>query len=167
MDMNTNPTFDSTTFRNVLGHFPTGVTVITANPADGPVGLAVGSFSSVSLEPPLVMFCPGNQSTSWPGIQAAGVFCANILADDQKEICATFAGKSDDKFAGISWGTKATGSPVLEGVQAWIDCEITSAIEAGDHWVVLGQVVALEADADKTPLLFYRGGYGSYRELKS
>lgn len=159
------PTFDGATFRNVLGHFPTGVTVITAMGSAGPVGLAVGSFSSVSLEPPMVMFCPGNQSSSWPGIQAAGVFCANVLADDQKNISAIFASKSQDKFADISWTTKVTGSPVLNAAQAWIDCEIVEAIEAGDHWIVLGRVLALEANTDKTPLLFYRGGYGSYREL--
>ena len=159
--------FTSSDFRNVLGHFPTGVSVITAVGPDGPVGLAVGSFASVSLEPPLVMFCPGNQSSSWPGIEAAGVFCANVLADDQKDVCGVFASKAEDKFAGISWTTQQTGSPVLPGVQAWIDCEITEAIEAGDHWVVLGRVLALEANPDKTPLLFYQGGYGSYQPLPS
>jgi len=164
---NTNPApaFDSATFRNVLGHFPTGVTVITAMGPDGPAGLAVGSFASVSLEPPLVMFCPGNQSSSWPSIKAAGVFCANVLADDQKDVCSTFASKAPDKFANVSWTTQCTGSPVLDGAEAWIDCEIIQAIEAGDHWVVLGKVLALDAAAGKTPLLFYRGGYGCYKEL--
>lgn len=156
--------FDAATFRSVLGHFPTGVTVITAMGDEGPAGLAVGSFASVSLEPPLVMFCPGNQSTSWPAIQKAGAFCANVLAVDQKDICGVFAGKSDDKFAGINWSTKATGSPVIDEVQAWIDCRIVKVVEAGDHWVVLGEVVALEADSGKTPLLFYRGDLGGYAD---
>lgn len=154
---------DSATFRTVLGHFPTGVTVVTALGPEGPAGLAVGSFASVSLEPPLVMFCPGNQSASWPVIRESGAFCANVLSDRQRDICNTFAGKSDDKFAGLSWTAKATGSPVLAEAQAWIDCEIAEAVEAGDHWVVLGAVRALEADSEKTPLLFYKGGYGVYQ----
>ena len=163
--MSSSPSFDSAAFRTVLGHFPSGVTVVTAMGPDGPAGLAVGSFASVSLEPPLVMFCPGTQSTSWPAIRDSGAFCANVLSDQQQDICNTFAGKSDDKFAGLSWTTKATGSPVLDEAQAWIDCEIAEVIEAGDHWVVLGAVRELAADSDKTPLLFYKGGYGSYQPL--
>ena len=157
--------FDSALYRQVLGHFPTGVTVITAiGPDDNPVGLAVGSFTSVSLDPPLVAFCPDKKSSSWPKIRDAGVFCVNILADDQEQICRVFASKGDDKFKGIGWKSGATGSPVLSDVLAWIDCEIDAVHDAGDHEIVVGRVRELEVARENGPgpLVFYRGGYGHF-----
>ena len=115
---------DPAQFRQVLGHFPTGVTVITAIADGRPAGLAVGSFASLSLDPPLVLFCPAKTSSSWPTIVSAGHFCVNILAEDQGDVCGVFASKTEDKFADISWDTRSTGAPVLENVLAWIDCEI-------------------------------------------
>jgi 3-hydroxy-9,10-secoandrosta-1,3,5(10)-triene-9,17-dione monooxygenase reductase component len=155
--------FDSAAYRQVLGHFPTGVTVVTAvNGAGEPAGLAVGSFSSVSLDPPLVAFFPGKSSSSWPRIEAAGSFCVNILAEDQEGVCRRFASKDDDKFVGLGWSAAATGSPVLDGVLAWIDCDIESVTEAGDHYCVIGRVRDLRVEHDGGPLVFFRGGYGRY-----
>ena len=125
---------DSAHFRQVLGHFPTGVTVITAATDDGPVGLAVGSFASVSLEPPLVAFFAGKGSSSWPRIEATGSFCVNILAEAQEEVCRRFASKEPDKFAGLGWHAAGSGSPLLEGVLAWIDCDVASVTEQYHQW---------------------------------
>src|SRR4051794_31140118 len=96
----TEPAFDSARFRQVLGHFPTGVCVVSAVHEDQPVGMAIGSFFSVSLEPALVGFCAGRTSSTWPKLRAAGRFCVNILADDQEDLCRAFASKEPDKFAG-------------------------------------------------------------------
>ncbi|MDE0654832.1 MAG: flavin reductase family protein [bacterium] len=159
------PPFDSAEFRRVLGHYPTGVTVVTARSDDGPVGLAIGSFGSVSLDPPLVMFCPGKSSSSWPAIEASGSFCVNVLAEDQATVSSLFAGRDPDKFADVSWGTRATGSPVIEGCLAWIDCTIEVVHEAGDHWIVVGRVVDLGVGRpDEGPLIFFKGGYGGVRQ---
>lgn len=155
-------------FRRVLGHFPTGVTVVTGAAADGPTGMAIGSFASVSLDPPLVMFCPGNTSATWKQIKETGAFCVNVLGDDQKDTCGIFAGKSDDKFAGIDWTTEVTGAPVIPGSLAVIDCEIHAVHDGGDHDIVVGLVKSLRtaADADRRgPLLFFQGGYGRYEGL--
>ena len=156
-------TIDDARFRQVLGHFPTGVTVITAAGDGGPAGMCVGSFASVSLDPPLVAFFAGKQSTSYPAIEAAGHYCVNVLGDDQEETARVFAGKSDDKFAGIGWrSSAATGAPVLNDVLAWIDCRIDAVHEAGDHWIVVGLVLDLEIGHEGGPLVFFRGGFGRY-----
>jgi flavin reductase (DIM6/NTAB) family NADH-FMN oxidoreductase RutF len=156
--------FDSARFRHVLGHFPTGVTIITAAPESGPVGLTIGSFTSVSLDPPLVGFLPGKASTTWPGIEEAGAFCVNVLGEAQGELCWSFARESNEKFVDLVWEpAPATGSPVLPGVVAWIDCEIEKVVDAGDHWFVLGRVLALDVSPDDAgPLLFFRGKLGGY-----
>jgi flavin reductase (DIM6/NTAB) family NADH-FMN oxidoreductase RutF len=154
--------FDSARFRQVLGHFATGVTVITAATDDGPVGLAVGSFSSVSLDPPMVGFFADKGSTSWPKIQATGHYCVNILGEHQEDVCRRFASKEPDKFAGLGWTPAGTGSPILDGVIAWIDCDLGEVVEAGDHYLALGAVRDLEVGHDGPPLLFFRGGYGQF-----
>jgi flavin reductase (DIM6/NTAB) family NADH-FMN oxidoreductase RutF len=156
------PGFDSARFRQVLGHFTTGVTVVTAAPDDGPVGLAVGSFASVSLDPPLVGFFPDKASSSWPKIEATGRFCVNILGGEQEDVCRRFASKGDDKFAGLGWKPAGSGAPLLDGVLAWIDCDIESVTDAGDHYFVLGRVRDLGVGHDGAPLLFFRGGYGRF-----
>ncbi|MCY3952487.1 MAG: flavin reductase family protein [bacterium] len=156
------PPLDSAEFRRVLGHYPTGVTVVTAASDDGPVGLAIGSFGSVSLNPPLVMFCPGKSSNSWPAIEASGSFCVNVLAEDQAAVSSRFAGRDPQKFTGIAWGTRATGSPVVAGCMAWIDCFIEAVHEAGDHWIVVGRVADLGVERPEVgPLVFFKGGYGA------
>jgi flavin reductase (DIM6/NTAB) family NADH-FMN oxidoreductase RutF len=157
------PSIEAARFRQVLGHFPTGVCVITAAGAEGPVGLAIGSFFSVSLDPPLVGFCPDKNSSSWPGIKASGKFGVNILAADQEDVCRVFATKGADKFAGLGWKPGPTGSPRLADVLAWIDCEIDAVHDAGDHELCVGRVVELELGREhEGPLVFYRGGYGGF-----
>lgn len=151
---------DSAKYRQVLGHFPTGVTVVAAVGADGPVGMAIGSFSSLSLDPAQILFCPSKSSTSWGHIRSAGRFCVNILAEDQEEISRVFASKADDKFAGLGWRRSPNGSPLLDGVVASIDCEIASVLDGGDHDIVVGRVTDLEVRHEGGPLVFFRGGYG-------
>ena len=158
----TQAAFDSSRFRHVLGHFATGVAVITATTPSGPVGMAVSSFTSVSLEPPLVAFLPDKSSTSWPKIRGAGVFCVNILSAGQEELCAQFARKSIDKFAGVPWRAAPSGAPILEGGMAWIDCELTQTFESGDHFIAIGRVLQLEAAEYGVPLVFFQGGYGHF-----
>ncbi len=156
-------TIDEAKFRQVLGHYPTGVVVVTAmSPDKEPVGLAIGSFTSVSLDPPLVAFFPAKSSSSWPKIEAAGMFCVNILGEDQEDVCRVFASKGADKFASIGWRRGRTGAPILNDVIAWIECEIEAVHDAGDHVVVLGRVIDLEVGHNGGPLVFFRGGYGRY-----
>ncbi len=154
--------FDSSRFRHVLGHFATGVAVITAVGPSGPVGMVVSSFTSVSLEPPLVAFLPDRSSTSWPKIRAACAFCVNILSAGQEELCAQFARKGIDKFAGVSWRPASSGAPILDGGMAWIDCELTQTFESGDHYIAIGRVLQLEAAEYGVPLVFFQGGYGHF-----
>ena len=163
--MNQKPPIDSDKFRKVLGHFPTGVTVITAVNEGKPAGFSVGSFASVSLEPPLVLFCAGKDSQTWPDIQKAGDFCVNVLSQAQSDISNVFASKDIDKFENISWGTHSTGAPVLEGALCWIDCTIQAVHEAGDHWIVIGEVqdLGVSESGESGPLLFFKGGYGKFQ----
>ena len=154
--------FDSAKYRQVLGHFPTGVTVVTAVHDGGPVGMAIGSFASLSLEPPQVLFCAGNHSSTRPKVREAGSFCVNILADDQEDVCRTFAGKPGDKFAGMGWRHSGNGSPLLEGVLAYIDCTVEAVVPSGDHDIVVGAVQDLDVLHEGGPLLFFRGGYGRF-----
>jgi len=159
------PTIDSATFRRVLGHYPTGVCVITAMTDEGPRGLVVGSFTSVSLDPPLVAFFPDKRSSSWPQIEGAGRFCVNVLARDQYELCQRFSARGGDKFAGLAHGLSSNGSPILDGVLAWIDCELHAVHEAGDHYIALGRVLELDAVRIDGPLLFFQGSYGEFAQL--
>jgi len=155
--------FDARTFRTVLGHFPTGVAAVTAvSSQDEPVGMVVGSFTSVSLEPPLVAFMPDRSSSTFPIIRDAGRFCVNVLSSLQEDVCRQLASKGGDKFQGLAWSSSPGGSPVLEQVVAWIDCELVDVIEAGDHYIAIGAVKALEAATADLPLLFFQGGYGSF-----
>lgn len=156
------PTFDGAKYRQVLGHFPTGVTVVTAMHEGKPVGMAVGSFTSLSLDPPQVLFCAGNTSSSWPKVQQHGSFCVNILAEDQEDVCRVFASKAEDKFAEIGWKHSGNNCPLIDGVLAYIDCTIENVVESGDHFVVIGAVSDLDVRHEGGPLLFYRGGYGRF-----
>jgi len=153
-------------YRRVLGQYPTGVCVVTADGADGVhAGMAVGSFTSVSLEPPLIAFFPMKTSTSWPRIEAAGHFAVNILGADQEAVCRQFSGKAEDKFAGLVHRPAGSGAPILDGVVAWIDCDLGEVIEAGDHYIVLGRVRELQIERPQLPLLFFQGGYGRFSPL--
>lgn len=150
-------------YRTVLGQYPTGVCVITASdPESGPAGMVVGSFTSVSIDPPLVAFFPDKSSSSWPRIHRAGAFCVNVLGADQEDVCRTFASKGIDKFAGTKVVTGVTGSPLLDDVVARIDCDIESVTDAGDHYIVLGRVRDLQLGDPRLPLIFFQGGYGRF-----
>jgi flavin reductase (DIM6/NTAB) family NADH-FMN oxidoreductase RutF/DNA-binding IclR family transcriptional regulator len=161
-----NPT-DPRWFRQVLGQYPTGVCVVTATTPEGArAGFVVGSFTSVSLDPPLIAFFPDKGSTSWPKIQSAGAFCVNILGADQEDVCRQFASRAPDKFEGIRCRTAAnSGAPIIDGVVAYIDCDLESVEEAGDHYIVLGRVRELNVGAPGLPLLFFQGGYGRFAPL--
>jgi flavin reductase (DIM6/NTAB) family NADH-FMN oxidoreductase RutF/DNA-binding IclR family transcriptional regulator len=151
-------------YRRVLGQYPTGVCVIAADgPEAGPCGMVVGSFTSVSLDPPLIAFYPAKSSTSWPKIETAGAFCVNILGADQEEVCRTFSAKAGDKFAEVPFHrAPRTRSPIIDGVVAWIDCDIEAVQDAGDHVLVLGRVRGLDLERPGLPLLFFQGGYGRF-----
>lgn len=150
-------------FRQVLGQYPTGVAVITARQQDGtPAAMVVGSFTSVSLDPPLVGFLPDRKSTSWPLIRAAGRFCANVLSADQEHVCRAFFSKQPDRFDLFCPDDAGSGSPRIENCTAWVDCDIESIMAAGDHDIVLGRVRDMAVGhASGPPLLFLRGGYGA------
>ena len=151
-------------FREVLGWFATGVTVVTGSHDGTPVGLTCQSFASVSLEPPLVLFCVARTSRSWPLIRRSGAFCVNVLADDQVAMSERMASRGADKFAGVAWQPGAvTGSPRLAGAAAYVECTVEAVHEAGDHHVVVGRVQDLGTGAAAHALTFHRGRYGSTR----
>lgn len=157
---------EPTAFRRVLGHFPTGVVVVAAIGQDGrPAGMAVGSFVSVSLEPPLVAFFPDRRSTSWPRMREASSFCVNVLGHDQEDVCRIFATSGGDKFATIGWHPAPSGAPVVDGALAWIDCLPYSVTEVGDHYLIVGRVLDLAVQGSSLPLLFFQGGYGRFHPL--
>ncbi len=158
---------EAATFREVLGHYPTGVCVVTALGAEGePLGMVVGSFSSVSLDPPLVGFFPAASSSSWPMIEQAGNFCVNVLASDQTALCRQIAGPGD-KFAGVEYSISEHRLPILAGAMAFIECRLESVTAAGDHFLVLGRVLRLEVHRVIDPLLFFRGQYGTFSQIIS
>jgi len=155
--------FDPGRFRQVLAHLPTGVSVITAHGADGPAGLAANSVTSVSLDPPLVLFCPARTSTTWPTIRNAGAFCINVMAGHHEAVTRRFAAKAVDRFAGLDYEDRPSG-PALNDALAWIECRLEHEHEAGDHTIAVARVLAIEAaPALADPLVFFRGGYGSFR----
>ena len=144
-------------FRDVLSHFSTGVVVVTASSPDGPAGMTCQSVVSLSLDPPLVLFCPAKSSTSWPLIRAAGHFCVNILAADQAGLCAAFARSGGDKFAGVAWSPGVTGAPVLGGTLAHVESTLEVVYDGGDHEIAVGAVVDLSVRRSAQPLVFFRG----------
>lgn len=155
---------DAARFRYVLGHFATGVTVVTtADDAGVPAGLSVNSFTSVSLDPPLVAFCVARGSSTWPRIRALGTFCVNVLSEDQEDISRLFATRGVDKFRGVGWRPAESGAPVLVGGLAWLDCTVEAEYEAGDHLIVVGRVRETAVAHEEGPLVFYRGGYGRFQ----
>ncbi|MEU3509668.1 flavin reductase family protein [Streptomyces longwoodensis] len=150
-------TADPAAFRRVLGHVPTSVCVVTAATPQGPVGVTVGSFTSVSLEPPLVVFYCGRTSASAAAIVGSGHFRVNVLAEDQQQVCAAFAGRTADRFATGDWDL-TDGAPRLVGAAAWIECDVEDSFPAGDHMAVTGRVRRLAAAAGHhKPLIFHRG----------
>jgi len=155
---------DESEFRRVIGHFATGVAIVTSRRDDGTgCGLTVSAVTSVSLHPTLVLVCVDRASETHGWMERAGVFAANVLEEGKGETLARrFAGSGqDDKFRGVAWHTERTGSPVLDDALAWLDCRVTAALPGGDHTIFVGEVVAADA-REGTPLLYYRGGYGRF-----
>ncbi|KXF53728.1 flavin reductase family protein [Rhodococcus jostii] len=151
-------------FREVLGHFASGLTIITGITDDGPAGFTCQAFSSLSLDPPMILVLPSKTSTSWPKIGGAGKFCVNILADHQEQVSAKFAKSGTDKFAGVTWEPSPMGQPILDGACAWIDCRVNAVHHGGDHLIVVGAVEGLASRPDSRPLLFHRGRYAHTAE---
>lgn len=145
--------------RRVLGSFATGVTVVTGSGPFGPVGFSCQSFASVSLDPPLVLFCPAHTSRSWPLIRESGRFCVNVLAVDQEDLCTRFATTGNDKFAPQDW-TLTPWGPALDDVLSTVLCDVEAVHPAGDHDIVVGHVRRLVLHREAPPLVFYRGSFG-------
>jgi flavin reductase (DIM6/NTAB) family NADH-FMN oxidoreductase RutF len=153
-------TIDDRLFRKALGCFATGITVVTSKAADGsPVGLTVNAFSSLSLDPPLVLVCLDKRSSCLKSIESTGVFAVHVLREDQRELSMTFASKQPDKFAGISLETGDSGAPIIPDCLAMFDCKTEQVLEGGDHLIFIGRVLNLEHSEAGQPLLYYRGSY--------
>ncbi|WP_430784646.1 flavin reductase family protein [Actinoplanes sp. G11-F43] len=150
-------------FRRVLGGFASGVTVVTAVLDGEPVGMTCQSFFSLSLDPPLIVFSPARTSRTYPLIRRSGSFCVNILEAGQEELCRQFARSGTDKWRGVGWRPGVTGSPVLDGVLASIDCELERDLETGDHYLTIGRVVDLASTPGRRPLLFFNGAFERLR----
>ncbi len=149
-------------FRHVLGHYPTGVSIITASVEDRPVGMLVGSFSSVSLDPPLVSFFADDSSETFPELSRSKSFCVNVLSTSQEPLSREFLRRGTDRFADVAWRPAPSGSPIIDGALAWIDCDVESVTQIGDHKLVIGRVRELAAENLASPLIFHRGGYGDF-----
>lgn len=161
--MDSQQSIDPAVFRETLGHYPTGAAVITAIDETGePVGMVIGSFTSVSLDPPLVAYLPMRRSYTYSRLRTSRYFCVNVLAADQQELCRAFVSRGADKFAGVRWTPAPAGSPVLDGVVSWIECEAERELDGGDHYIVLGRVRDLAVVRPTLPLLFFQGGYGRF-----
>jgi flavin reductase (DIM6/NTAB) family NADH-FMN oxidoreductase RutF len=155
---------DPMEFRRALGCFATGVTVITVRDEGGkPRGMTANAFSSLSLEPPLVLVCVDHKSDTFPVIGTASAFAVNILGEDQRELSQRFARKGEDKFDGVAHHDGDCGAPVIDGALAVIECLVEEAHEAGDHTIFIGNVQRVEHGPGK-PLLFFRGNYASLPE---
>jgi flavin reductase (DIM6/NTAB) family NADH-FMN oxidoreductase RutF len=154
------PALDPALFRRALAHVPTAVSVISTMTGDGPAGMTVGSFASISLDPPLTGFFANGTSQTLPVILRAGRFSASILADSQTDLSRAFASRSGSRFDAAAWHLSETGVPHLAGALAWIDCTVQSAIEIGDHTAVVGAVDSLKvAENAGRPLVFFRGAH--------
>lgn len=157
-------TFDAATFRGVLARFASGIVVVTGSTPHGPAGLTCQSFSSLSLDPPLVLVGTARTSSTWPRIAATGRFAVNVLAADQQDVSARFAVSGGDKFAGQAWRAGALGNPLLDGAIAHVECDLHAVHDGGDHEIVVGRVRALDAPGladgrEAAPLLYFRSGY--------
>ncbi|WP_415972442.1 flavin reductase family protein [Rhodococcus sp. 077-4] len=152
---------DNRTFRRVLGTLPTGVVAVTANAVDsGPVGMVIGSFTSISIDPPLVAFSPSKTSTSWPKINGSRHFAVSVLSENQHAVCAAIASKSPDKLRQVApRDGDRSNAPLVEDALAWIECEVGAIHEAGDHWIVVARVLEFDIGPADKPLIFFKGEY--------
>ena len=152
---------DTRAFRDALGRFATGVAFVTAAPDGEPYGLTVNSLSSVSLEPPLVSFCPSRTSLTWSRMRRAGRFGVSILAAEHEAFARRASGRDAERFAGLAWRPGRGGVPLLTDALATLECEIADEHAAGDHWIVVGRVDALEIGSTDAPLVFFAGAFST------
>ena len=157
--MDTHTTVDPGHFRRVLSHFASGVVIVTGIVDGNPVGLTCQSFTSLSLSPPMVLFCPSKTSTTWPLLANVPYLCVNVLSAEQHELSDAFARSGTDKFAGVAWSLTPHGAPALDGAAAHIEARIAAHHDGGDHHIVTCVVEALSAEPDPDPLLYYRSSY--------
>ncbi|GAA4028482.1 flavin reductase family protein [Arthrobacter methylotrophus] len=159
--------FDPRVFRDTLGHYASGITIISGIDEEGPIGFTCQSFYSVSTEPPLVSFSVMTNSTTYPRLRETGKFVVNVLAQDQHTISNQFARKGTDKWAGIEWSQTVAGNPVIADTLMWLDCDIWAEHGAGDHYIVIGRVNEMSPASWHTaaPLLYFKGEYRHLREL--
>jgi flavin reductase (DIM6/NTAB) family NADH-FMN oxidoreductase RutF len=150
-------------YREVMANYPTGVTVVTGLDSSGdPLGMVVGTFTAVSLDPPLVAFLPAASSTTYASLRLATSYCINVLAHDQLDLCRAMSVSRPNKFDLVAWNLSEHGAPMLSDAVAHIHCRPQQEIAAGDHFVVLCEVQGLEVNRPVTPLLFFQGGYGGF-----
>ena len=150
---------DKDHFRRVLSNFAAGVTVITTLDADKrPHGLTATAFTSVSLDPPLVLVCIDKKAETYEHFDPAGIFAANFLAHDQQDISQRFAKHGGDKFAGVSWRRGPLGAPLLDGVIGYVECRIKHAYDGGDHTIYVGEIESADT-GEGPPLLHFRQAY--------
>jgi 3-hydroxy-9,10-secoandrosta-1,3,5(10)-triene-9,17-dione monooxygenase reductase component len=159
---------DARRFRDVLGHYASGITIVASHDGLEPVGFTCQSFYSVSVDPPLVSFSVMKTSTTYPRIASLGRFAVNVLAHDQSEVSNQFARRGTDKWAGIEWSRSSAGNPLIAGTLMWVDCELWAEHDAGDHLIVLGEVVEMNPEEWPLgdPLLFFKGRYRHLREIE-
>ncbi|MCA1832424.1 MAG: flavin reductase family protein [Actinomycetota bacterium] len=150
---------DASELRRVMGHFATGVTVVTSMLDGRPCAMTANSVASVSLSPPLVMFCPDNESETRRGVEQSGFFAINILEEGSERISRDFSARGPKIWDGIGFHAEETGAPVFEDSLAWVDCSVFAQYPGGDHLIVVGEILRADAHAHGNPLLFYRGGY--------
>lgn len=156
--------FHGREYRDAMSQFCTGVVIVTGIHGGRMAGFAAQSFVSLSLEPPLIAVCPGKTSTSWPKLKAAGHFCINVLGEDQRQVSDLFAQRG--QVADTGWRPALSGSPILDGVLAYVDCALAAEHDAGDHTIAVGRVLDIDIlDGERAPLLFFRGGYGRFAGL--
>lgn len=147
-------------FRDIFGRFATGVVLVTARTDTGPVGMAVNSFTSVSLAPPLIAVCAAVTSTTWPLIRSNGGFAAMILSERHQDLCTIFSTHGADRFVG-EWSATPAGHPLVGDCLGWLDCEIVAGYEAGDHELVLARAAAGAVTASDAPLVFHAGRFAA------
>jgi flavin reductase len=151
---------DQLEFRSVMGHFATGVTIVTTHDGAGKIsGLTANAVASVSLEPPMVLVCVDKNSDSYPMFGASKAFAINILSNGQETLSRRFAKSGGDKFTGIGFRIGVSGSPILADTIAFLDCQVRYEFDAGDHTIYIGEAVDIAVSSDSDPLLYFRGGY--------
>jgi flavin reductase (DIM6/NTAB) family NADH-FMN oxidoreductase RutF len=159
---------DPEAFKAVMSQWPSGVTVVTTRDADGPHGMTASSFSSVSLDPPLVSVCIARHLHSHDRIADSGVFAVNILDKAQVDLGLRFAGMLEgveNRFAGIDTTTAPNGAPLLDGTLGWVDCRVWQAYDGGDHTIFVGEVLAAGSDASAAPLLYHSRSWGQFADV--